>query len=236
MGSTRLPGKSMLPLAGRPLVYRIIERLKRCSKVDSLVLAVPNTVENEILVQLAKENNVEYFCGSENNLIDRFYNAAISVDADYVVRFPADNPVPEPKEIDNLIIFHLENNKEGFSSNICSFFHSGYPDGIGAEIFSMKLLKDVFQKLTTDEQKEHLHLNFFNYKNSEPVDPNWCPVKTFNCPKSFRRPELILDVNTIEQYNFLKELYDSLYTKNSNFGIEDIIDWYDNQYSKKIDG
>ena len=74
MGSTRLPGKSMLPLAGRPLVYRIIERLKRCSKVDSLVLAVPNTAENETLVQLAKENNVEYFCGSENNLIDRFYN------------------------------------------------------------------------------------------------------------------------------------------------------------------
>ena len=234
MGSTRLPGKSMLALAGKPLVYRILERLKRCSKVQRIVLAVPNTDENDVLVQLAKNINVNYYSGSENNLIDRFYKAALANNADYIVRFPADNPVPEPKEIDKLISFHLENNKDGFSSNICSFFGSGYPDGIGAEIFSMKLLEEVYRKETTDEQKEHLHLNFFNYKNSKPFDSEWCQVKTFKCHRTISRPNLILDVNTFEQYKFLEDIYDSLYSVNSNFGIEDIIYWYDNIYLKKF--
>ena len=69
MGSKRLPGKSMLDLAGKPLVARIIERVKRCKKVNEIVLAVPNTKADKILLEIGKENQISVYEGSENNLL-----------------------------------------------------------------------------------------------------------------------------------------------------------------------
>ena len=78
-------------------------------------------------------------------------------------------------------------------------------------------------------------MNFFDYKSETPVNNNWCPIKTLKCPKEYRRPQLILDVNTYDQYLFMKSLYESIYPKNKNFTILDIIDWVDNfsKVSKK---
>ena len=66
--------------------------------------------------------------------------------ANYIVRLPADNAVPEPNEIDKIISHHLSLNRRGFSSNLSSFFNSGYPDGIGAEIFDFSLLSEAYYK------------------------------------------------------------------------------------------
>ena len=106
VGSTRLPGKSMMKLAGEPLVGRLLERVKRCKKIDQIVLAIPNNQENRCLQNLAEQYNVNFFLGSENNLVNRYYEAAKTFKADIIVRLPADNPVPEPNEIDKIIDFH----------------------------------------------------------------------------------------------------------------------------------
>ncbi len=233
MGSSRLPGKSMMALAGAPLVQRIIERLKRCKRVDQIVLAVPATEENNVLIDLAVKNQISIFAGSENDLVDRYYYAAVYAKADIVVRIPADNPTPEPSEIDRIIDFHLAYNQHGFSSNLTSFYNSGYPDGIGAEIFNFSALEEIKLRQKTPDQKEHVHLNFFDYANATPFDESWCPVKTIQCPKEFRRPDLILDVNTKKQYDFMAKLYDYLYPLNNNFHITDIIKWYDEVYIKQ---
>jgi spore coat polysaccharide biosynthesis protein SpsF (cytidylyltransferase family) len=233
MGSTRLPGKSTMDLAGRPLVGRILERVKRCKKVDQIILAIPNSLENIVLNDLGTQYGVTVYTGSEDNLIDRYYNAAILGQADYIVRLPADNPTPEPSEIDKIIEYHCTENPTGFSSNLSVINNSGYPDGIGAEVFSFKLLEVVFKGRYTKQQQEHLHLNFFNYSTGKAVNEIWCPIRTIKCPLSFRRPELILDVNTPEQYQFMKDLYEYIYPKNNNFHITDIIDWYDNVYMPK---
>ena len=232
MGSKRLPGKSMLDLAGKPLVSRIIERVKRCKKIDEIVLAIPNTKENKILLEIAKVNEISFYEGSENNLLERYFKAAVMNSANYVVRLPADNAVPEPNEIDKIIAHHLSLNRRGFSSNLSSFFNSGYPDGIGAEIFDFSLLSEVYHKEKNLELQEHIHLNFFDYSNEKPKDPKWCPISTLNCPSEYRRPELVLDINTYSQYKFIKDLYNYLYKKKPEFTIEDIIDWYDNVYKK----
>ena len=78
--------------------------------------------------------------------------------ANFVVRLPADNAVPEPNEIDKIISHHLSLNRRGFSSNLSSFFNSGYPDGIGAEIFDFSLLSEVYHKENNLEFQEHIHL------------------------------------------------------------------------------
>ena len=232
MGSTRLPGKSMMDLAGRPLVGRILERIKRCSKLDEIILAVPDTSHDKVLVSLGESYGVKVFAGSENDLLDRYYKAAKLFGAEVVCRLPADNPAPEPSEIDKIVDFHLSLSVRGFSSNLTGFNDSGYPDGIGAEVFDFSLLEEAWLTTKNLKQREHVHLNFFDYISGRAVDSEWCPVRTVECPINFRRPDLILDVNTEEQYEFMRRLYEYLYPRNSEFHITDIIEWYDKVYIK----
>jgi len=232
MGSTRLPGKSMMDLAGTPLVGRILERVKRCQKIDDIVLAIPNTPDNEVLKNLGSSYNVKVFAGSENDLVERYYEAANWAKADIVVRLPADNPTPEPIEIDRIITHHLSLGLRGFSSNLSVIRDNEYPDGIGAEVFDFSLLEEARAKNPDQRLREHVHLNFYDYVSGDAVNPTWCPINTVKCPEAFRRPDLILDVNTQEQYQFMRSLYEYLYPLNPHFHITDIIDWYDKVHTK----
>jgi spore coat polysaccharide biosynthesis protein SpsF len=227
MGSTRLPGKSLMPLAGKPLVYRVLERIIPSKNIDQIVLAIPSTTENRVLSEIAHELGVSIFAGSEDDLVDRYCRAAEKFDAQYVVRIPADNPTPQSSEIDKIIEHHLGLETPGFSSNLAEVFGSGYPDGIGAEIFDFKLLQESWESENSAKKREHVHLNFFDYGTQTPVDSVWCPVSTVQCPQEFARPDLVLDVNTLNQYRYMAQLYDDLYPKNPHFSIQDIITWHD---------
>ena len=232
MNSTRLPGKSLMDLDGKPLISQIIERLLLCKEVDELIIAIPKTKDNDILASVISVYPVTVFRGSENNLLDRYYQAALKSSADIVGRFPADNPVPEPLEIDKIIVHHKARKTPGFSSNLAEIHGSGYPDGIGAEMFDFSILKNAWLDEKDPEKLEHVHLNFYNYATGEGVNEDLCPISTITCPKHFARPDLILDVNTHDQYLFLKEIYNYFSMSNKNFRIIDIIDWYDNVYNK----
>jgi spore coat polysaccharide biosynthesis protein SpsF len=229
MGSTRLPGKSMMLLAGKPLVQRVLERIKNANKIDELILAIPNTPENEDLEKLGRELDVTVYKGSEQDLVDRYYQAALNSECDYIVRIPADNPVPEGSEIDRIISHHINLGRKGFSSNLAEIYNSKYPDGIGAEIFDFDLLELVHRSENDSNKREHVHLNFFDYSTQKPVNDDWCPISTINCPSEFARPDLVLDVNTMDQYKYMSKLYDDLHTANPNFGIREIIEWHDHQ-------
>jgi len=230
MGSTRLPGKSMMFLAGTPLVGRVLERIKSAKKVDKLVLAIPDSSENDPLESLAKSYGVSVFRGSETDLVDRYYNAAKYFSCKYVVRIPADNPVPQGSEIDRIIDHHLSLNRPGFSSNLAQVYESKYPDGIGAEIFDFELLEEAFEDFSDSSKREHVHLNFFNYSTQKAIDEKWCPISTIPCPSDFARPDIILDVNTQAQFEYMANLYKDLYPSNPNFDIKDIIKWHDKNY------
>ena len=232
MCSTRLPGKSMMDLAGAPLVGRILERVKRCRRLHQIVLAIPDTPDNNGLEQLGHEYGVTVFAGSENDLVERYYEAAVASGAEVVGRLPADNATPEPAEIDRIVDHHLSLGRRGFSSNLSVIHDSGYPDGIGAEMFDFSLLAEARARHTAPRQREHVHLNFFDYSTQTAVDEQWCPISTVECPAEFRRPDLVLDVNTQEQYEFMRRLYEDLYPRNPAFHITDIIRWYDSEYQK----
>ncbi len=229
MGSTRLPGKSLLPLAGSPLLARIIERVKRCATVDRIVLATTRKLEDDALETLARGEGIGVFRGSEHDLLDRYVQAARAFDAEVVVRLPADNPVPEPEEIDRIIGYHLTGQSD-FSSNLAQVLDNGYPDGIGAEVMDRRILEEVSSACHNAEQREHVHLSFFNYRTQQPASPRY-RVGTVPCPPAFRRPDLVLDVNTPEQYEFMAALYGALYPRNPRFHITDILRWHDAVYA-----
>ena len=227
MSSTRLPGKSMMPLADKPLVYRMVERLKKCRKIDEIVIATSDQPEDQVLLELAKELRVSYFQGNLLDVRDRYLKAAEQFQADFIIRIPADNPMPDSNEIDKLIEFHLENNPSGFSSNLAQVNNSEYLDGIGAEIFSTKLLQESVAISSSDTVKEHIHRNFFDYSTQTPVDSSWCPIASPKAPAELRRPDIILDVNTMDDYTKIKRIYDHLYPQNPNFTTVDVINFID---------
>ena len=219
MGSSRLPGKSLMPLAGQPLVGRVIERVQRCKSVDKIILATTKKTQDDPLETLGKEHGVEVFRGSENDLVDRYYQAALACGADVVVRVPADNPAPEPSEIDRVIEYHLQSQND-FSSNYPDVFDNGYPDGIGAEVFNFEALQRVWETSSDPRNREHPHTNFYEH-------PDLYRIGTIECPREFRRPDIVLDVNTQEEYEFMAKLYEALYSRNRHFTIMDIIQWVD---------
>jgi spore coat polysaccharide biosynthesis protein SpsF len=233
MGSKRLPGKTLLPLAEKPLIYRIVERVKRCKQIDNLILAIPDTEINNKITKINFNCNLKIFKGSENDLVSRYYFAAKKYNTKIVVRLPGDNCMPEPSEIDRIILFYKKFQKPFFASNLSNILDNQYPDGIGAEVFGFNFLEDLIGSKLSKQQKEHVHVNFFDYKKNKTTNPNWCKVRTISCPKTFRRPDICLDVNTINDYRFIKDIYKNLYYNNPKFNIIDVINFLDRNNVQK---
>lgn len=231
MGSSRLPGKSLLKLAGKPLISHIIERLKNCKMYDNIVLATTCNDEDNVLENIAFERKINVFRGSENDLVDRIYSTAKKNNADIVVRFPADNATPEPKEVDKIIKFYI-NNDYDFCSNLCNIYDNGYPDGIGAEVFSFKVLSKIYNLKASARNREHLSLYFYDYYEKKSVSEFNFSTGTISCPKSVARPNLKLSIDTFDDYIFISKIYDYFYELKPLFSIKDVVEWYDNIYNR----
>ena len=165
MSSKRLPGKVMKKILKKPLIYRILERVKNCKSLHQIIVAIPKSNSDNILYRYLKSLKISTFRGSENNLIERYYLAAKKYDLDYIVRLPADNPLPDYKEIDKLVKFHIKKKKNLnlYSTNLQPIKNSNYIDGIGAEIFSFKMIEKLFNNKQLQISKEHISLNFFHF-------------------------------------------------------------------------
>ena len=145
---------------------------------------------------------------------------------------PSDNPIPEPKEYLRLINYHIKNNND-FSSNICNFMGNQYPDGIGVEIFTMKSLEKIWKFEKRKKFREHLALNYYDYKKDKKNTKFNFKVGTVKCPKQISRSELIFDVNNYKDYFFIKEIYEYFWPKKIFFTTKDVIEWYDKIYSRR---
>lgn len=199
MGSTRLPGKSILPLAGKPLLQRFIERVLRAETLNEVVLATTVNKEDDILCSIAEDLGIEVFRGSENDLVDRIFKCAMHHRADVIVRLCADNPLVEPLEIDRIVREYLAHGMEGYLySNTHDIDGNKYPDGLGAEVYDFLTFAKLWKSAKTPEHKEHPHKIFYELGK----------VKTIDCPDGMKRPELRLDVNTELDYMFVSMIYD----------------------------
>lgn len=200
MGSKRLKGKSMLDLAGKPLLLRFIERVIQSEVLDKVILATTKNSEDDCLCDVARELGIEYYRGSENDLVDRIYECAINFRVSTIVRLCADNPLIEAEEIDRIINHHLISAKRGvLYSNTHNISNNGYPDGLGAEVYDIRTFGMLWKNETDCELREHPHMWFYNNDM----------VETIQCPEKLRGySHLKLDVNTQEEYEYIKKIYD----------------------------
>ena len=106
MGSSRLPGKSIRKILDKPMLELMIERVKECKEVDDIVVATSSNKKDNVIAELASKLDVNYFRGSENDVLDRVLNAAKMIKADVIVELWGDCPLIDPEILDDLVTFY----------------------------------------------------------------------------------------------------------------------------------
>ena len=150
MGSTRLPNKVMKKIVGVPTIGIILKRLKKIKKANKVIVATSNKKENLPLLEYLKKIKASYFCGKEDDVLNRFYQVASKYKAKIIVRITADCPLVDVKIVDEFIK-KFKKNKPDYLSNCAPWT---YPDGLDVEVFSYELLKKVERKATKSQREE----------------------------------------------------------------------------------
>ncbi len=154
MTSTRLPGKVLKSVLGKSLLEHQIERLRRAKQVDEIVIATTDLPTDDPIAKLCERLGVACFRGSENNVLSRYYGAALSYQPDAVVRVTSDCPLIDPVVVDQVIHFFKVNfPKYAYVSNIRE---RTYPRGMDTEVFTFQALSEAFQQATTAYEQEHV--------------------------------------------------------------------------------
>lgn len=154
MTSSRLPGKILMKVLGKPLLQLMIERVKKAKCIESVVLATTTNKEDDLTVNLGKSLGVKVFRGSEDDVLDRFYRAAKEFGGEHIMRLTGDCPLIDPDFLDELVDFYVAGEYD-YASNC---IEPTLPDGLDAEIISMKTLGEVHQKAQLASQREHVTL------------------------------------------------------------------------------
>jgi len=197
MGATRLPNKMMLSLHGIPVVEWIFRRVSKSTGIDALVFAIPDTPSDDVLALHLERIGAIVYRGSEDDVLSRIYLAAATHGADYVVRICCDNPLVSPQAIDSLIEFYFDQQNDYAYNHIPR--GNRYPDGLGAEITTFRILKLLHLEAKLPEQREHI----FNYiwDNHDRFS-----IATFDPANPLLlRPDLKLDIDNWQDYYVLSE-------------------------------
>lgn len=203
MGSTRLPGKTLMKIADNSLIGHCLARLNLVGGVgrDGIVLLTSTEAIDDQLVEWCEANGINVFRGSEQNVLERYYQAMKVYGPDYLIRATGDNPFVDPFYATDLIDFHIKNNYDYSSSK--SEFGTPLPDGIGLEIFSSHCLQKVFEKSHSPHHFEHV--NEFVLENPEDFKVGVLPINDLDSDFSKVR----LTVDTPEDFEKAKAIISS---------------------------
>jgi len=218
MGSTRLPGKVMMPLAGKPLVGHIFDRLNAVRGLMGVVLATTFDPRNEKLVEYARQCGVwVYRAVDEDDIAERLYGAAKMISADAILKVNADCPLVDPTILGALVgTYHSKDDVDYVSNKI----EWSYPEGLSAEVISKRALAWCDAHLLGDEDRE--------------LVANWIRDHTDQFAQISVTGEQNLSqygwaVDTPEDFVFVEGVFDSLYTEDPLFGMNQILAYVKSQ-------
>ncbi|OFW10836.1 MAG: hypothetical protein A3G20_09120 [Acidobacteria bacterium RIFCSPLOWO2_12_FULL_59_11] len=213
MGSSRLPGKSMMDLAGKPVVAHAIERLRSCESIHQVVVATTTAPADEVILQLAKSCGVEGFAGSPEDVLDRYYHAAVLHYGDLIVRVTGDCPLIDPTLVDVTVQALIDSGVE-YASNCRPV--STYPEGLDVEVFTLAALERAWREARLHSEREHVTPYIWRH-------PQKFTLYNIKCPDRFPRVRLTVDESIDLQ--FLRELFQQVPAGSWNW--HDLVDWID---------
>ena len=222
MSSSRLPGKVLMTAANKPFLLHIVERLKRVKKIDKIIVATTNNKKDEAIIKFCKKNNISFFRGSEDNVMQRVILAAKKYKLDLITEVTGDCPIIDYRIIDQCLEIFLSN-KVDYVTN-CHI--RSYPDGMDVQVYKLRTLIKSSKMTKNKLDQEHVTLH---------IRKNPSIFKTINLMpnRDIYWPELGLTLDEYKDYLLLKKIIEHFYKKkNKLFSCEDVINFL--RFNKKI--
>jgi len=213
MTSERLPGKVLMNILGKPVLWHVVTRLNGSELIEKVVVATTTNETDIPIIRFCDEMGIGVYAGSEENVLDRYYKAASHFSATVIVRITADCPLIDPKIVDRVIQYYLEN-KDKFDY-VSTNHPTTFPDGLDTEVFSFEVLEKAWKNAKKQYEREH-------------VTPY-----IWDQPEKFRigNVENDEDLSATERWTldyeedleFIRAIYANLYKEGKIFGMEDVL-------------
>jgi len=219
INSTRLPQKALLKIQEKSILEHMILRLKHCKNIDKLLICTSINPENDLIVDICNKTNTEYFRGSEKNVLDRFYKASIKYNARNIIRCTGDCPLIDHNLIDDLIKeFKLKNYNHLNFRNKDITRNNQFPDGFDAEIFTFDVLTEAWLNDKSDFGKEHVTPYIV-----KKYGKNYYKIPNIEKYTNIDFNNFHLSVDTKDDFEKVKYIYDNLYPYNKDFNLYNIL-------------
>lgn len=209
VSSTRLPGKVLKPILGRPMIAHQIERIRRARHIDHLIVATSLDDTDQPIADMCDALGVACRRGSLVDVLDRYYQAARPDEPDHVVRVTGDCPLTDPHILDRLVELHLAEGSD-YSSNV---HERTFPDGLDAEIFTYELLERSWRETRTPFEREHVTPYMYR------TGPRFRRSALRN---QVDRSAMRWTVDYPEDLEFVRRVFEALYPNNPAFSAEDV--------------
>jgi spore coat polysaccharide biosynthesis protein SpsF len=210
MGSSRLPGKVLMDISGRPMLWHIIDRVRRAEMVDETAVATSYNALDDAIAAFCEQEGILCFRGSENDVLDRYYRTAKCIDAESIVRITADCPLIDPLVLSKVIATFLDRRCDYASNTI----ERTYPDGLDTEVFSLETLEKAWHEAKLKSEREHV--TPYIWKNGNLF--KLCPVKQDSNLSNLR-----WTIDQPEDLEFVRKVYEHLYQPGEVFFIGEIV-------------
>ncbi len=210
LSSRRLPGKVLKPILGRPMLERQLERLRRSRRMDGLVVATSTDPSDDAIAVLCRSLGVECFRGSLEDVLDRFYRAALRHSPRAAVRLTADCPLADPDVIDRLVELHAAGGYDYTSNTLVRT----YPDGLDAEVVALACLEVAWREAALSSEREHVTPFIYNH-------PQRFRLGNLAQPADLSHLRWVVDEP--EDLAFVSAIYEALYPGNTAFVTADVL-------------
>jgi len=215
IGSTRLPGKVLKNLSGKPLLLHVIDRLREIRGGYLILVVITNLKEDDKILEFCQKQKISCYRGSELDVLDRYYMAAKFHKIKHIVRLTGDNPLLDVENLKFLISEHLSKNAD-YSSNK-SEVESGLPDGVGAEIFTFSALEKSWMNGKEANHREHVNEYILENRGEFKL---LCVKAVEDVPPICGN--LRLTVDTLADFKFVESILDLLKAKKREVNLTNI--------------
>lgn len=210
MGSTRLPGKMMLTVLGKPIIQWVVERVKSAKLIDGIILATSTNDDDDVLFKWALDHAVPCFRGSNNDVLDRYYQAARLTQADAIVRITGDCPLMDSQIIDRIVAKYQSNGYDYVTNSQ----PPTYPDGLDVEIFSFTALEKAWKEAGLASEREHVTAYIWKH-------PEFFKIANVKHVTDLSEQRWTLDM--LEDFELIKYVIEDVETHHSGFTLDNIL-------------